>query len=47
MYRFIFGLFLQFRKSTFQGKKKKIYGAPMKPSELFVFKFTVIFSLQH
>ena len=34
-YRVIFGLFLNDRKSTFQ--EKKIYGAPIKPSELFCF----------
>ena len=37
----MFGLFLKLRKSTFK-KKKKIYGAPMKPSELFVLGDTVI-----
>ena len=38
----IYGLFLKLRKSTFQ--EKKIYGAPMKPSELFCFKDTVNFA---
>ena len=39
MYRFIFGLFLnKLRKSTFQ--EKKTYGASMKPSKLFCFKYT-------
>ena len=41
MYRFIIGLFLKLRKSTFQQKKN--YGVLMKPSELFVLKDTVIF----
>ena len=37
----MFGLFLKLRKSTLiLRKKKKIYGAPMKPSELFVTIFS-------
>ena len=43
-HKFIFGLFLKLRKSTFQEKKKKIYGAPMKPSELFCFKYKIHFA---
>ena len=35
--------FLKLRRSTFQ-EKIKIYGAPMKPSELFCFKETVNFA---
>ena len=38
MYRFIFGLFLKLKKSTFQ---KKNYSVLMKRSELFVLKGTV------
>ena len=36
--------FLKLRRSTFQEKKIKIYGAPMKPSELFCFRDTVNFA---
>ena len=35
---------LKLRKSTFQEKKTKIYGAPMKPSELFCFKDAINFA---
>ena len=40
----MFGPFWKLWKSTFQKKKKKkkIYGAPMKSSELFVLNYTVI-----
>ena len=39
----LYSVSLKLRKSTFQ-EKKEIYGAPMKPSELFCFKDTINFA---